>query len=331
MQGSHFNVSYTNIHVTVDTNYSYAKFVFYGTKFRIMNHATTAEWFSNNVGIKIDGELVRFNSVYDGGLYDAIVFEVINMDNTIHEVEIFVDNKTTQRLHDNVRVGQITAIDIDSSGWFIDTEVNDDFIKALSNPTIENLDIAWNNIYVLENDEIKDIYFNALLDNDDIFSMAYDSTNKALLTKNKTDIINAVDKVTVMSVNNLYREDFKIDVNNLISEFNTNINTGGSSIKANYYTQSAKKFPTMFYINKANEYIYLMEDGEEKTALEERIYVLSSAFEQVDYIAVKIATRYVELSEIYNNASIIIKAQALVDNLNNSVHKTELQNRLNVL
>lgn len=208
-----------------------------------------------------------------------------------------------------------------------------EFISLVkSEPTKENLKLTWNNIYELDEGTDKEAYFDEMLELDHDFKNAYDSVVKAKETVQKNDILTAVPLVQSMDIDVLYREVYKDEINALILDYNNNVGSNKYLTKAIYYTQKAEEFPTAFYVRIADSNVFQLNDGPVKTNLQLRLDSLSTNLSITsDYIGNKLATNYVELSEIYGHQKLIDKAQALINNLKDLSLKESLQTRLNNL
>lgn len=114
LTGDHSHTTYSNIYDDSKIN-----FKFYGDKLRLMAYCGDSNYFSNNIGIKIDGKIMRYNQVTTGSpSFDQVMFEVDSMENKVHDVEIFVDEETIPRV-DGKRIAQLAAIDINDTGYII--------------------------------------------------------------------------------------------------------------------------------------------------------------------------------------------------------------------
>lgn len=94
-------------------NTTSVKFAFYGTKFRIIQQIASIR--SNNVQVKIDGVVVGNYSLYDPTLTtpQCLVYEKIGLAEGNHYIELTNINTAKTMAFD--------AVDIDSNGYFIDT------------------------------------------------------------------------------------------------------------------------------------------------------------------------------------------------------------------
>ncbi|MDM8534338.1 hypothetical protein QUF55_06490 [Clostridiaceae bacterium HSG29] len=210
--------------------------------------------------------------------------------------------------------------------------VNDLIQTAIDTPTQENIDTVWQEIFLTEDETQKENLFLNFLSNDTIFEDAYNQVLLAKETEKRQDIVTAIDKVEAVSDDNPYKYSLEIDNDNLKLNFNKKVEYGDFNKLSNYYVGKAETFSTIYYVDRANYFTNLIDDEAQRAPLMTRVNVIADKmYSKVDRFALKMATKYVEYSELYNKQDLTDKATTLVNNLNDSTYKTNLINRLNSL
>lgn len=100
---------------------SAAHFKFVGSKLRLVSEASNL-WVSDNAIIIIDGVLHRFNQTRSSPQANTLVFEIDGLEFKEHSVTITIDELTTDRNHDGVKTVTIEEIDIDATGYLVESK-----------------------------------------------------------------------------------------------------------------------------------------------------------------------------------------------------------------
>ena len=201
--------------------------------------------------------------------------------------------------------------------------------EAINNPTPENINTVWQAIFTMEDEDEKESKFNEFLENDTVFEDAYNQVLLAKETLKRTDIVDAIDKVEIVSDSNPYKNGLETDNASLKFKFNKKLQYGDFDKLSQYYVDKAEEYPTIYYVDRANYFTNLIDNEAQRAELMTRVNVIADKmYSTVDRFALEVATKYVQYAELYNKQDLIDKATLLVNALDSSTYKTDLLNRL---
>ncbi|MCT4543629.1 MAG: hypothetical protein N4A63_08815 [Vallitalea sp.] len=107
-------------------------FKFKGTKLRIISKLWNER--SNNIQITVDGQSQHYSEYYDGAKFQVLVYEKLNLQDTIHEVKIL-----------NLSPGQFSldAIDMNEDGKLVNQNQLEAPINLTATPSTNAIILNW--------------------------------------------------------------------------------------------------------------------------------------------------------------------------------------------
>jgi len=213
--------------------------------------------------------------------------------------------------------------------------------KAKETENQNDIDDAWKEVDKMPEGDLKDQYQDELTAIDKKLKKAIEAVERAEAHPTvRNYIIDADNKVKALEDTVPQKPGLMERVQRLKDAYNASIENANYQYnleKAYYYVNMAEKYPTDYYINKAQAFIDLLPEGDSNIEpLQARLDIVKQKFAEmkapVDDKKLKDAERYVGYAEKYTSTDYYFnKAQKLVSELPDGPEKDALQARLDAI